>query len=89
MTETDKWVSDDCDITPHAKRPFDEEKSHVAKRTVVPAKMSFFYVFGPFDRSDVASATTMYETNMASGTCRPCKLALLLQISCRHIQAVI
>ncbi|KAE9175931.1 hypothetical protein PF004_g26243 [Phytophthora fragariae] len=89
VTETDKWVAADCDITPHAKRLFDDEMSHVAKLTVVPSKMPCFYGFDPFDRSDVASATTMYETNMSSGTCRPCKVAQQLQIPCRHIQAVI
>jgi hypothetical protein len=89
MTETDKWVAADCDITPHAKTLFDDEKSQVAQLTVVPSKMPVFYVFDPFDRSDVASATTMSETNMSSGTCRPCKVAQQLQIPCRHIQAVI
>ncbi|KAE9051706.1 hypothetical protein PR003_g1481 [Phytophthora rubi] len=89
VTETDKWVAADCDITPHAKRLFDDDMSHVAKLTVVPSKMPCVYVFDPFDRSDVASATTMYETNMSSGTCRPCKVAQQLQIPCRHIQAVI
>ncbi|EEY64577.1 uncharacterized protein PITG_15992 [Phytophthora infestans T30-4] len=68
---------------------FDAEQKHVAKLTVLPSQIGCFYVFDPFDRSDVASATKMFETNMISGKCRPCRVSEQLEIPCRHIQAVL
>ncbi|EEY69977.1 uncharacterized protein PITG_06524 [Phytophthora infestans T30-4] len=83
------WVAEQFDITPHAQKLFDAEQKHVAKLTVLPSQIGCFYVFQPFDRSDVASATKMFETNMISGKCRPCRVSEQLKIPCRHIQAVL
>ncbi|KAF4135101.1 hypothetical protein GN958_ATG15771 [Phytophthora infestans] len=83
------WVAEQFDITPHAQKLFDAEQKHVAKLTVLPSQIGCFYVFDPFDRSDVASATKMFETNMISGKCRPCRVSEQLEIPCRHIQAVL
>ncbi|KAI9988707.1 hypothetical protein PInf_022165 [Phytophthora infestans] len=69
------WVAEQFDITPHAQKLFDAEQKHVAKLTVLPSQIGCFYVFDPFDRSDVASATKMFETNMISGKCRPCRVS--------------
>ncbi|KUF88342.1 Actin-1 [Phytophthora nicotianae] len=89
LQEAKGWIAGGFDITPHAMKLFEAEKKHVAKLTVVPIKGSSFYVFDPFDRSDVASSTMMYETNLASGICRPCRVQEQLRIPCRHIQAVL
>ncbi|KAF4141276.1 hypothetical protein GN958_ATG09541 [Phytophthora infestans] len=83
------WVAEQFDITPHAQKLFDAEQKHVAKLTVLPSQIGCFYVFQPFDRSDVASATIMFRTNMISGKCRPCRVSEQLEIPCRHIQAVL
>ncbi|KUF92371.1 hypothetical protein AM588_10008974 [Phytophthora nicotianae] len=89
LKEANAWMAQELDVTPHAKKLFDDEKRHVAKLTVVQSNLSCFYVFDPFERSNVASSTTMFETNMANGKCRPCRVEEQLNIPCRHIQAVL
>ncbi|OWZ17145.1 hypothetical protein PHMEG_0008951, partial [Phytophthora megakarya] len=77
------------DISPHAAKLFNYEIKHISKLTVIPARVAVFYVLDAFDRRGVTSSPVMYETNMTSGTCRPCRVSQQFRIPCRHIQAVL
>ncbi|ETN21963.1 hypothetical protein PPTG_02031 [Phytophthora nicotianae INRA-310] len=77
------------DVTPYAKKLFEEEKLRVAQQTVVCGEPPHFYVFDAFDSRTVGSSAHVYEVDMDLGTCSRCTTAEQMRIPCRHVEAVI